>query len=77
MPLMKCTENGKSGWRWGSQGHCYTGPTGKKKAIKQGLAVEGPENFKKVMKSEGQYEEALQELSYAEQLALALLKDKE
>jgi len=45
MPLKKCSVNGKSGWKWGDQGHCYTGPGGKKKAIKQGVAVEGPKKF--------------------------------
>ena len=45
MPLKRC---GKNGWKWGNSGHCYEGPNGKKKAIKQGIAVEGPENFKKV-----------------------------
>jgi hypothetical protein len=48
MPLTKCTSNGKSGWKWGDAGHCYTGPGAKKKAIKQGVA-EGPEKFKKEM----------------------------
>lgn len=47
MPLQKCKENNKSGWRWGEQGKCYTGPGGKKKAIKQGIAIEGPDKFKK------------------------------
>jgi hypothetical protein len=39
MPLERCKESGKSGWRWGNSGACYTGPGAKKKAIKQGLAV--------------------------------------
>jgi len=42
MPLQRC---GNNGWKWGKQGHCYTGPGAKKKAIKQGLAIEGPEKF--------------------------------
>lgn len=45
MPLQKCSANGTSGWRWGDQGKCYTGPGAKKKAIKQGIAVEGPKKF--------------------------------
>lgn len=45
MPLKKCTNNGSSGWRWGDSGKCYTGPNGKKQAIKQGIAVEGPDKF--------------------------------
>lgn len=48
MPLQKCKTKGKSGWRWGSQGTCYGGPDGKKKAIRQGVAVEGPEKFQKM-----------------------------
>lgn len=40
MPLMKCTNNGVSGWKYGESGHCYTGPGAKKKAIKQGQAIE-------------------------------------
>lgn len=43
MPLQRC---GKNGWRWGQNGKCYEGPGGKKKAIKQGLAIEGPAKFK-------------------------------
>ncbi len=46
MPLKRCTENGKSGWKWGNSGKCYTGKDAKKKAIKQGIAIEGPDKFK-------------------------------
>ena len=45
MPLKKCTIDDKSGYKWGNEGKCYTGPNAKKKAIKQGLAIEGPEKF--------------------------------
>tara|TARA_Y100001951_G_scaffold96648_1_gene95552 strand:- start:2140 stop:2517 length:378 start_codon:yes stop_codon:yes gene_type:complete len=45
MPLKKCTIDSKAGYKWGDDGKCYTGPEGKKKAIKQGVAVEGPEKF--------------------------------
>jgi len=45
MPLQKCSSEGKSGWRWGNSGHCYTGKDAKKKAIKQGIAIEGPKKF--------------------------------
>lgn len=41
---MKCSKDGKSGWKYGDSGHCYTGPGAKKKAIKQGVAIDGP-NF--------------------------------
>ena len=46
MPLKKCSDNNNSGWKWGDQGKCYTGPEGKKKAIKQGIVIEGPEKFR-------------------------------
>ena len=45
MPLKKCTIDDKSGYKWGNEGKCYTGPNAKKEAIKQGLAIEGPEKF--------------------------------
>ena len=48
MPLKKCSVDGKGGWKWGDQGHCYPGKEGKKKAIKQGIAVEGPEKFAQI-----------------------------
>lgn len=40
MPLQNCTNDEKSGFRWGSNGHCYTGPGAKKKAVKQGLSYD-------------------------------------
>lgn len=48
MPLKQCSVSGKSGWKWGDSGHCYTGKDGKKKAIKQGVAIEGPKKFKEM-----------------------------
>lgn len=45
MPLKRCSNNDKSGWKWGDSGKCYTGPGAKKKAIRQGVAIEGPEKF--------------------------------
>jgi len=39
MPVERCTVDGKSGWRWGKQGKCYTGPGAKTKAAKQGAAI--------------------------------------
>ena len=39
MPLQKCSKDGKSGWRYGKSGMCYTGPNGKKLAIKQAIAI--------------------------------------
>ena len=49
MPLKKCSEDQKSGWKWGDSGKCYTGPEGKKKAIRQGISIEGPEKFQKMV----------------------------
>lgn len=40
MPLKQCTSDGKSGFKWGDSGHCYTGPGAKEKALKQGRAIE-------------------------------------
>tara|TARA_R100000808_G_C2154617_1_gene165735 strand:+ start:8612 stop:8917 length:306 start_codon:yes stop_codon:yes gene_type:complete len=45
MPLKRCTSDSKSGYKWGNKGTCYTGKDAKKKAIKQGIAIEGPEKF--------------------------------
>ena len=47
MPLMKCSEDGKPGWKYGEQGKCYTYTPGneasnkaaKLKAAKQGVAI--------------------------------------
>jgi len=39
MPVQKCSKDGKSGFKYGKSGKCYTGKGAKKKAIKQGLAV--------------------------------------
>ena len=45
MPLKRCSSDGKSGYKWGDEGKCYTGRDAKKQAIKQGIAIEGPEKF--------------------------------
>lgn len=47
MPVIKCSENGKPGYKWGSSGKCYTYTSGdeegskraKTKAGKQGQAA--------------------------------------
>lgn len=62
MPLMKCSSKGKSGWKYGNSGHCYTGPGAKKKAIKQGVAEDGPEGFKKEEASQAEIDEAIAEI---------------
>lgn len=45
MPLKRCTENGKPGWKWGNTNKCFTGKDAKKRAIKMGIAIEGPDKF--------------------------------
>ena len=58
MPLKRCTTDNKSGYKWGNEGKCYTGPEGKKKAIKQGLVIEGPAKFsQKAVEEMSDYEE--------------------
>jgi hypothetical protein len=39
VPLMRCTKDGKQGWKFGESGHCYTGKDAKKKAAQQGRAI--------------------------------------
>ena len=47
MPFKRCNENGKSGWKWGDRGKCYTYTAGneesenqaKLKAAKQAVAI--------------------------------------
>ena len=63
MPLKKCSEDKQSGWKWGDQGKCYTGPEGKRKAIRQGVAIEGPEKFSKKVKA-GELEFAEKDWEY-------------
>jgi hypothetical protein len=63
MPLKKCSENNKSGWKWGDSGKCFVGPDGKKKAIKQGIAIEGPKKFSE-MASEHEFEIYESEIEY-------------
>jgi hypothetical protein len=52
MPAKECQIGGKSGWKWGDEGKCYTGPEAKKKAIAQGIAIEG-DKLKEKKKSNG------------------------
>ena len=57
MPIKTCSADGKSGYKYGDSGHCYTGKDAKKKAIKQGLAIHYKQGtmdkFEKEMKSSG------------------------
>lgn len=40
MPLKRCQSGGKSGWKWGDAGKCYTGEGAREKAARQGAAIE-------------------------------------
>lgn len=62
MPLQRCKKDGQNGWQYGQGGACYTGPGAKKKAIKQGIAIQengGPkfESRKGKGKSKGELTE--------------------
>lgn len=58
MPLVKCTKDGKSGWKWGENNKsCFTGPDGKKRAIKQGIAIEGVKRFSEEMSKSNEFDE--------------------
>lgn len=39
MPLTRCSSDGKSGWKWGQSGKCYTGPGARTKALRQAAAI--------------------------------------
>lgn len=39
MPIKKCSVDGKSGYKYGDSGHCYTGPNAKEKALLQMRAI--------------------------------------
>lgn len=39
MPVKRCQKDGKSGWKWGDEGKCYTGEDAKEKAATQGRAI--------------------------------------
>jgi hypothetical protein len=44
MPVMRCIKNGKSGWKYGKSGACYTGPGARAKAAKQGRAIKSSQS---------------------------------
>ncbi len=73
MPLKRCTKDGKQGWKWGERGKCYTGKEGKKKAIRQGIRIEGPTRFKEIMEEEkeveGKSDECITDREYRQALA--------
>lgn len=40
MPIKRCQSDGKSGYKWGDSGKCYTGDNAKELARKQGISIE-------------------------------------
>lgn len=40
MPIQKCSSGGKSGYKYGETGKCYTGKGARAKAARQGRAIE-------------------------------------
>lgn len=46
MPFKKCQRKGKSGWKYGDSGTCYTGKGGKAKATKQMRAIKASQSRK-------------------------------
>jgi hypothetical protein len=47
MPVKKCKTKGKSGYKYGDSGKCYTGTSAKSKAKRQGRAIEANKRRKK------------------------------
>jgi len=44
MPVQRCSRSGKSGFKFGSSGKCYTGPGAKSKAKRQGRAIKSSQS---------------------------------
>ena len=44
MPVNSCVSGCKPGFKWGNQGHCYTGENAYEKAAAQGKAIESSKN---------------------------------
>lgn len=59
MPVKTCTENGKSGHKWGDSGKCYTGPGSRQKAIKQGQAIKAQSSKSRIQELLESIEEVL------------------
>lgn len=71
MPLMKCSKDGKSGWKFGDSGHCYIGPGAKKQAARQGAAIEISKKQRGEASSEN-FQELIEELDFVEKTDLTL-----
>ncbi len=55
MPIFPCEKDGKHGFKWGQGGNCIIRSTpeeAKKVVIRQGIKIEGPDKFAKIMKKE-------------------------
>lgn len=47
MPIKTCTSKGKSGFKFGDAGKCFTGKSGRSRAARQGRAIEASKYSKK------------------------------
>lgn len=47
MPIVPCKRGGKSGFKYGESGKCYTGKDAKAKAAKQAAAIKASQARKK------------------------------
>lgn len=47
MPIKRCTKNGKSGWKYGDSGKCYTGKGAKARAKRQMRAIKASQKRNK------------------------------
>lgn len=72
MPLIKTSDNC---YKWGENGHIYCGKDAKKKAIRQGVAIEGPDKFATIA-SEEEYNEAIgdRELNFGIRITIAQVR---
>lgn len=71
MPLMQCSKDNKSGWKFGDSGRCYTGPNAKKQAARQGAAIEISKK-KRGEASIEDFQELIQDLEFTEKTELTL-----
>lgn len=51
MPVQQCKRDGKSGYKWGNEGFCYTGSQSKELALRQGRAIQQSKTDKSKGKS--------------------------
>lgn len=70
MPLVRCTKDGKKGWKVKNTNNCYTGKNAKKKAYKQWQAIELDKKRRGKPSEFGYYVEPSQSMQEAAQKAL-------